>query len=96
MPVRDIWCEWITAREAAALLSVHPKTVQRACKRGAIRAQLLGGTWLIPRVGLEEALQGALRDAPALRPELLERTNKGQPRKRRASMRSSRTTMTVD
>jgi excisionase family DNA binding protein len=96
VPVKDIGREWITAREAAQLLSVHPKTVQRACRRGVIRAELLSGTWLIARVGLEEALQGVLRDAPALRPELIDRTNKGRPRKRRASMRSSRTTATVD
>ena len=95
MPVTDIGREWITAREAAQLLSVHPKTVQRACRRGVIRAELLSGTWLIARVGLEEALQGVLRDAPALRPELINRTNKGRPRKRRASMRSSRTTTTT-
>jgi excisionase family DNA binding protein len=95
VPVTDIGREWLTAKEAAALLSVHPKTVQRACRRGLIRAELAGGTWLIARVGLEEALQGALRDAPALRPELVERTNKGRPRKRRASIRSSRTTTTT-
>lgn len=89
MPQTDIQREWITAREAAALLQVHPKTVQRACRRGLLRAELLSGTWLIARGGLEEALQGPLRNAPALRPELFDRTEKGMPRKRRASMATS-------
>lgn len=93
MPPADIRREWITAREAATLLSVHPKTVQRACRRGLIQAEQPDGMrWLIARAGLEEALQGALRNAPALRPELLSETTKGKPRKRRASMRSSPTT----
>jgi excisionase family DNA binding protein len=93
--VTDIGREWLTAKEVAALLSVHPKTVQRACRRGLIRAELAGGAWLIARAGLTEAIQGVLRDAPAMRPELTDRTNKGKPRKRRASIRSNRTTTTT-
>ena len=95
MPITDIRREWLTAREAAEMLSVHPKTMQRACRRGLIRAELSAGTWLISREGLEEALRGSLRGAPALRPELVERTNKGEPRKRRASMRNGETTATA-
>jgi excisionase family DNA binding protein len=87
VPEKDVEREWITAREAAQLLAVHPKAIQRACRRGAIRAELLGGAWLIARQGLEEALKGSW----ALRPELIALTHKGRPRKRRASMRSSRT-----
>jgi len=88
VPVTDIGREWLTAREAAELLSVHPKTMQRACRRGLFRAELSSGTWLIAREGLEEALRGTLRGVPAMRPELNERTSKGEPRKRRASITS--------
>jgi excisionase family DNA binding protein len=93
VPLADIQREWITAREAAGLLSVHPKTVQRACRRGLLHAERAdGGGWLIARAGLMQALQGPLRNAPAFRPELLGETTKGKPRRRRARMRSVQTT----
>jgi excisionase family DNA binding protein len=96
MSLVDIQREWITAREAAVLLSVHPRTVRRACREGlisAVRPDGGGGRWLIARTGLVQAVQGLLRNVPAFRPELLGETTKGKPRKRRASMRSA---LTID
>jgi excisionase family DNA binding protein len=87
VPITDTAREWITAREAAALFSVHPKTVQRACRRGLLRAELSGGTWLIARGGLEEALH-ALRGSSGV-------SAKTTPRKR-TSMRRIRPTITIE
>ncbi|HEY4178431.1 MAG TPA: helix-turn-helix domain-containing protein [Kofleriaceae bacterium] len=77
---------YVTVQEAGALLEVPPRTVQRACRSGLIAGELVGGTWLIARTALEQAKE-SLRDAPALRPELRDRTGRGTLRVRRAFLR---------
>jgi hypothetical protein len=67
----------LTAKEAAALLGIAPRTVMRACQRGAVPgAFMFANAWAIPRSGVA-ALQAAMR------PELATRTEKGRVRQRR-------------
>jgi excisionase family DNA binding protein len=69
--------EWLTAKEAAALLRLTLPTVRRACNRGVLEgAELLGQGWVIPRASLEAA-------RATLRVELSKQTLKGHRRQRR-------------
>jgi excisionase family DNA binding protein len=76
MPARDIRADWITPIEAAELLQLHPKTVERACRRGALPAQRLAGRWVIARADVEAARS-------KLRPRLAMQTYRGHQRQRR-------------
>lgn len=92
-----------TVAEAALLLHLHPKTVERACRRGDIpafrktseRAGSSSGkglAWLIARADLFQAmLSGFGQQSPALRPELKTQTLRGTPRRRRAFIRRPET-----
>jgi excisionase family DNA binding protein len=68
--------EWLTVREAADLVGVDYKAIQRACQRGVLGAERLGSVWLIPRRNIEAARK-------TIRPELERRTRKGTPRRAR-------------
>jgi excisionase family DNA binding protein len=37
---------FLDSREAAALLQIHPKTLQRLARKGEIRAMRIGKLWL--------------------------------------------------
>jgi len=92
-PEADPVC--FTVAEAAAFLRLHPKTIERACRRGELPATRVGRAWRISREELLRMLLGAFgRSSPALRPELQIETAKGQPRQRRAYLRAPRTAPT--
>jgi len=75
----------LTPAEAAVLLNVHTKTIERACRRGDIAASREGRRWRIRREDfLCALLYGFGQTSPALRADLRERTLKGKPRQRRA------------
>ena len=98
--------DYFTVGEAALLLHLHPKTVERACRRGDIPASRRtsdrslsssgkGQAWQISRADLFKAmLSGFGQQSPALRPELKARTFNGAPRRRRASIRRTETRST--
>ena len=44
--------DWLLVREAAALVDVHPKTVERACRAGRLQGALIEGRWFVDRVAL--------------------------------------------
>lgn len=88
MTLQDFHRDWLTVAEASAILGFHLKVIERACRRGVIAAERVGGRWHIPRENLLKALDPAI--TPALRPELQNTTVKGTPRKRRPVIRSSR------
>lgn len=48
----------LDVREAAAILRVHPDTVYKWCRRGAIPSRKIGGRVLVPRVELLLFLSG--------------------------------------
>ena len=97
--------DYFTVGEAALLLHVHPKTVERACRRGDIPASRRtsdrcvsssgkGQAWQIARADLFQAmLSGFGQQSPALRPELKAQTLRGTPRRRRAFIRSPETSI---
>lgn len=68
--------EWLTVREAAELVGIDYKAVQRACKRGVLGAERAGSCWLIPRRNIEEARK-------TIRADLVNVTRKGAPRRAR-------------
>lgn len=75
----------LTPADAAVLLNVHTKTIERACRRGDIAATRQGRRWRIRREDfLCALLYGFGPTSPALRADLRERTLKGKPRQRRA------------
>jgi excisionase family DNA binding protein len=86
--LQDFHRDWLTPAEAAAILGLHMKVIERACRRGVIAAERVGGRWHIPRAALLQALDPAV--TPAVRDELQETTVRGTPRKRRPVIRSSR------
>lgn len=88
MTLQDFHRDWLTPAEASAILGLHLKVVERACRRGVIAAERVGGRWHITRAALVKALDPAL--TPAMRDELQSLTVRGTPRKRRAVIRSSR------
>jgi excisionase family DNA binding protein len=77
----------VTTKEAAAFLGLHPATIERACRRGYIPAELVDRRWLIRREDLLLATDPAV--TPAVRPDLQTQTQKGTPRKRKPVIRSS-------
>jgi excisionase family DNA binding protein len=59
---------FLDSREAAALLQIHPKTLQRLARKGEIRAMRIGKLWAFPRirsrrVGTFAAKVGQLRQS---------------------------------
>lgn len=44
----------ITAREAAGILNVHPRTVARMCEQGKIKAVKVMSTWRVNSAALLE------------------------------------------
>jgi excisionase family DNA binding protein len=52
MPHEDIRRDWITVREAAALLNLNDKTVERRCRRGLFLAERAGRDWLLHKPSL--------------------------------------------
>lgn len=87
MPGKDIQPhpprEWLTSAEAAELVRVHPKTIERACRRGALEAVRPGRGWIVNRRSLLKVWEESL----AARPDLKKRTAKGDARKYRAPLR---------
>ena len=52
----------VSASDAAVRLGVHPETVKRLCRQGALPASKFGRSWLIRRTDLErfaESYRGA-------------------------------------
>ena len=80
--------EWLTVREAAELIGVDYKAVQRACQRGVLGAQRAGMSWLIPRRYAEAARQ-------TIRTDLENVTRKGRPRRARQHLLRGATRPTV-
>ena len=93
MTIRDFHRDWLTPAEVSAILGLHVKVIERACRRGVILAERVGGRWCIPRVSLLQALDPEV--TPAVRAELQETTVRGTPRKRRPVIRSSRAKKTT-
>ena len=78
--------DWYTVAEVAAMFRLSKKTIERACRRGEILAELVHHRWCIPQA----TLLAAVMHSPALRPDLQLTTSRGEPRKRRPFIRSSR------
>lgn len=76
----------MTVAEAAKALRLNPRTVERGCARGQFPAVKVGRRWRIRSADLAAFLHGV----PALRPELDELTQRGQPRQRRAPLNARR------
>ena len=55
---------WLTIAEAAALLSIHPKTASAWCLTHRLPAARIGGRgpWRVDRVRLEEDFARQIRD----------------------------------
>ena len=53
---------WLTAKEAAAMLGIHPKTLARMAKRGDIPSARLGRSYRFRRVDLSAALDAESRE----------------------------------
>jgi excisionase family DNA binding protein len=49
--------ELLLPAEVARILRVTPRTVERYCKQGKLRAVKIGRLWRIPRSSLEEFLK---------------------------------------
>lgn len=94
MPQKDFHRDWLTPAEASAMVGLHVKTIERACRRGDIAAERVGGRWIIWRMSLLSALDPAI--TPAMRDELQPATVRGAPRKRRPVIRSSRARKTTN
>lgn len=84
MPAKDKRpSDWLTVVEAAELVSLHPKTIERACRGGALAAERFARVWMINRRALLEYWMASQAANPALRKQ----TAKGAKRKNRASIR---------
>lgn len=87
MPGRDILSaverEWLLVQEAARLADVHPKTIERACRSGRLRGELIEGRWFVYREALVELYKAAGVSRPAVR----KRTALGAKRRRRPPLR---------
>lgn len=44
---------WLTARQAAELVQAHPQTIYTAARRGDLKANRRGRTWMIRRSELD-------------------------------------------
>src|SRR5689334_35514 len=58
----------LSAREAAGLLRLNVKRVQRLARDGRLPATRVGRKWLFPEAELESLLRGARRVVPASAP----------------------------
>ena len=85
MPGKDNRRDWLTVVEAAELVNVHPKTVERVCRRGLVLAERPGWAWIVNR----ESLLNYWKASHAGRPEFKTRTAKGAKRRHRAPLRSA-------
>jgi hypothetical protein len=66
----NIGTDYVTVREAAALLGVTVQSVHQACRVGRIRFELVKGVRVLERAGLERRWWGSsqrLADRPASR-----------------------------
>lgn len=52
MPTLQADKAYYTTQEAAAILRLHVKTIERNCRNGSIRARRIGGLWKIPATSL--------------------------------------------
>lgn len=62
MPVRDL-DPYLTLRDAAAVLRLHPRTVRRFLKRGDLQGRLVCHRWRVRRSDLDtfvDAQPGAI------------------------------------
>jgi len=63
----------LTVAEAARYLRLHPATLRRLARQGAVPAAKVGGTWRFRREDLAELASGAVREergsSGGLRPE---------------------------
>ena len=50
---------YLTLREAAELLRVHPRTAYRYVEAGLLPARKLGGVWLVDAAELERQLKAS-------------------------------------
>lgn len=50
--------EWVTTRQAADYLQLHPRTIQRYARDGSIRAARVGGRLRLRREDVELLLHG--------------------------------------
>ena len=67
----NIGTDYVTIREAAALLGVSVQSVHQACRVGRIRFELVKGVRVLERAGLERRWWGSsqrLADRPASPP----------------------------
>lgn len=57
--------KYLTPKEAAAQLNVHPKTIIRAAQRGEIQAVRIGRQWrvLVPATTYPFAIKAGVADA---------------------------------
>jgi excisionase family DNA binding protein len=79
--------DWLMVAEAASLVGLHPRTIERACRSGRLSAKLIRGRWIIDRAALLELWKASL----ASRPELQRKTIEGTPRLLRAPLRRAST-----
>ena len=57
----DLWPNWLQRKEAAAILRVSVRTIERRFKSGAIRPTRTGGRTLIERAELLRHIDGGAR-----------------------------------
>ena len=53
---------WLTAKEAAAMLGIHPKTLSRMARRGEIPSARIGRSYRFRRADLSTALEAEPRE----------------------------------
>lgn len=79
--------EWLTSAEAAELVHVHTKTIERACRSGLLVAERAGRNWMVKRDALIEFWRASLVG----RPDLKTITSLGAMRRNRAPLRRAAT-----
>lgn len=52
--MRRISDDFITSTEAARILGINPKALQKLLQKGRLPAEKIANRWLIPRVAVEE------------------------------------------
>lgn len=75
--------EWLTSAEAAELVHVHTKTIERACRSGLLVAERAGRNWMVKRDALIEFWKASLVGQPDLKTI----TSLGTVRRNRAPLR---------